>query len=56
LKTIKIGSQAFIGFYSRIGPGVKIGDGVVIPAVTDLYTDWVIQSQNDLKEFLNAKA
>lgn len=50
VKTIRIGKGAFVGFASRIGPGVTIADGVSIPAGADLYPDQVIHSLKDLRK------
>lgn len=45
LKTIKIGDRAFIGFASRLGPGVVVGPGEVVPAGSDLYPNQVFESR-----------
>ena len=44
LKRIKIGKGAFIGFDSRIGPGVTIGDGVSVPGDSDLFINEIVES------------
>ncbi|MBE9118471.1 acyl transferase [Lusitaniella coriacea LEGE 07157] len=44
LKTIKIGSDVFLGAGSHCGPGVIIQEGTYIPVATDLYPN---QKSND---------
>jgi hypothetical protein len=44
LRAIKIGSDAFIGAGSRIGPGAVISDGSYLPVLTDVYINQEIES------------
>ncbi len=44
LRRIKIGSDAFIGAGSRIGPGAVISDGSYLPVLTDVYINQEIES------------
>jgi acetyltransferase-like isoleucine patch superfamily enzyme len=37
VKTIKIGSDVFLGAGSQLGPGAVIGDGVYLPVSTLVY-------------------
>ena len=44
LRAIKIGSDAFIGAGSRIGPGAVISEGSYLPVLTDVYINQEIES------------
>jgi hypothetical protein len=37
VKRITIGSDVFVGAGTRMGPGVRIDDGVTVPVLSDLY-------------------
>jgi carbonic anhydrase/acetyltransferase-like protein (isoleucine patch superfamily) len=43
-RTIKIGSDVFIGAGSRIGPGAVIADGTFLPVLTDVHINQVVGS------------
>ncbi|MGH9755565.1 MAG: acyltransferase, partial [Blastocatellia bacterium] len=42
-RTIKIGSDVFIGAGSRIGPGAVIADGIFLPVLTDVHINQVVE-------------
>ena len=44
IRTIKIGSDVFIGAGSRIGTGAVISDGAYLPVLTDVYLNQTIDS------------
>jgi acetyltransferase-like isoleucine patch superfamily enzyme len=47
VKRIRIGSDAFLGAGSRIGPGVRIDDGTDVSVLTHLYPNRHVRSEKE---------
>ena len=47
VRKVHIGDHAFVGAYSRIGPGVRIEQGSTVPILTDLYPNRVYEEERE---------
>ena len=48
VRKVHIGDDAFVGAYSRLGPGVRIEQGSTVPILTDLYPNRVYEEAQEL--------